>query len=326
MIAVLLVSALLWSGHSMASSPVVEEARALVDKRQDDEAEPLLLEAIKEDPEEHEAYLLLAKIHLRRQDHKQAIKYAEQAIKIDDTISEYHLWLARSYLAKAMESGMINAFRYARRGKGGYEKAVELDSTNTEARFELCMYLVAAPGMVGGSKDKGIKHANILEAQDSLFGAYAWAGIYEQDKELGKAEASLRRAVVLDTSSAHYAMYALGFFFERQERYDDAEGVFREILTLKPDDMGALFQVGKIYVLAERNLDEAEAYFKHYLEVEPGPNSPDWAAAHWRLGMVYDLQGKTDLALAELRKAVEMAPGNKEYQKTLKEVGKKKKG
>jgi tetratricopeptide (TPR) repeat protein len=316
----------LFCGVSIASSPIVEEARALVDKRQDSEAEPLLLEAIEEDAQEHEAYFLLAKIHLRRQDHKTAIKYAERAVKIDDSISEYHLWLARSYLAKAMESGMINAFRYARRGKGQYEKALAADSSNTEARFELCMYLVAAPGMVGGDKDKGIEHATILEAQDQLFGAYAWAGIWEQDKEFEKAEASLRSAVVLDTSSAHYAMYALGFFFERSERYDEAEGVFKEILEMKPDDMGALFQVGKIYILAQRNLDEAETHFKRYLEVDPGPNAPDWAAAHWRLGMVYDLQGRTDLALAELRKAVEMAPGNKEYQKTLKNVGKKKKG
>ncbi|MFH1312311.1 MAG: tetratricopeptide repeat protein [Candidatus Eisenbacteria bacterium] len=324
--AVLTAWMLLSCGVSVASSPLVEKARTLVDKRQDTEAETLLLEAIEEGAREHEAYFLLAKIHLRRQDHKTAVKFAERAIKIDDSISEYHLWLARSYLAKAMESGMVSAFRYARRGKGEYEKAIELDSTNTEARFELCMYLVAAPGMVGGDKDKGVEQATIIEKQDSLFGAYAWAGIWEQDDEFEKAEASLRSAVVLDTSSSHYAMYALGFFFERRERYDEAEGVFKEILEIEPDDMGALFQVGRIYVLAERNLDEAETCFKRYLEVEPRPNSPDWAAAHWRLGMVYDLQGMTDPALTELRKAVEMAPDNKEYQKTLKNVEKKQEG
>jgi tetratricopeptide (TPR) repeat protein len=312
------------SGVAFASNPSLEQARELVEKRQDAEAEPLLLEAIEHDDTEHEAYFLLARIHLRRQDHKAAIKFAEQAVKIDGSVSEYHLWLARSYLARAMESGMISAFRYARKGKHAYERALALDSTNTEARFELCMYLVAAPGMVGGDKGEGIEQAGIIEAQDSLFGAYAWAGIWEQDKDLEKAEVSLRRAVVLDTSSAHYAMYALGFFFERSEEYGQAEGIFKEILEINPGEMNALFQVGKIYILARRNLDEAETCFKRYLEVEPAPNSPDWAAAHWRLGMVYDLQGRTDLALVELRQAVEMAPGNKEYQETLKRVGKKK--
>jgi tetratricopeptide (TPR) repeat protein len=179
---------------------------------------------------------------------------------------------------------------------------------------------------VGGDKDEGIRQAGIIEKQDSLFGAYAWAGIWEQDKDLERAEGALRRAVVLDTSSVHYAMYALGFFFERNEEYDQAADVFRDILDEKPDEMNALFQVGKICVLTGRNLDEAETCFKRYLEVEPSPNSPDWAAAHWRLGMVYDLQGRTDLALAELRKAVEMAPENRDYQETLKTVTKRTEG
>jgi hypothetical protein len=39
--------------------------------------------------------------------------------------------------------------------------------------------------------------------------------------------------------------------------------------------------------------------------------------------MVYDLQGRQNLAVAELRKAVELAPDNKEYKKTLKTVEKK---
>jgi tetratricopeptide (TPR) repeat protein len=105
--------------------------------------------------------------------------------------------------------------------------------------------------------------------------------------------------------------------------YDDAIKVFKDILARKPDEMGAVFQVGKICVITESDLDEAEACFKRYLDVESPPNAPDWAAAHWRLGMVYDLQGKTDLAFAELRKAVELAPHNKEFRKTLRQVEKK---
>ncbi|NIM97125.1 MAG: tetratricopeptide repeat protein [candidate division Zixibacteria bacterium] len=49
------------------------------------------------------------------------------------------------------------------------------------------------------------------------------------------------------------------------------------------------------------------------------------AAAHWRLGMVYDLQGKVDLAIAETEKAVHLDPESKEYKNTLKELKKKKK-
>jgi tetratricopeptide (TPR) repeat protein len=310
-------------GGSRASDGRIEEARALLERHRDEEAAEILHALLEEDDSNHEAHMLLTRFHLRRQEHKEAAKSAERAVELDETNSVYRLWLARSYLAKALESGIINAFRYARKGKGEYERAVSLDSSNVEARFELCMYLLAAPGIVGGDKDKGVEQAAIIEAQDSLYGAYAWAGVHERDEDLEKAEASFLRAVELDTSSTYYAKYALGYFYERHERYEDAVTVFRDILARKPDEMNAVFQVGKICIITESNLDEAEQCFKSYLEVEAPPNAPDWAAAHWRLGMVYDLQGEIELALAELRKAVELAPDNKEFRKTLKDVEKK---
>lgn len=322
-IPILIACLLLPATTAVASSFAVEEARQLIEQQKDSEAETLLLKAIEENEQDHEAYALLARIRLRKQDHKGAIDYATRALNIDETVSSYHLWLARSYLAKAMESGMINAFRYARKGKGEYEKAVALDPANTEARFELCMYLVAAPGLVGGDREKGMEHAKIIEAQDSLLGAYAWAGVWESGKDLDKAEASLRHAVGLDTSSTYSALYNLGYFFARNEKHDAAAVVFSDILAKKPNEMNALFQLGRMYVLAETNLDEAEMCFKRYLEVEPPANAPAWAAAHWRLGMVYDLQGKTDLAVAELEKAVELEPDNKEFRQTLKMVKRK---
>jgi tetratricopeptide (TPR) repeat protein len=306
-----------------ASEARIEEVRDLLERHKDDRAEEILLEVLAEDDRNHEAYILLARVHLRRQQHNQAVEAIEKAVELDGSNSHYRLWLARSYLAKAMESGVINAFRYAKKGKGQYEEALALDSTNVEARFELCMYLLAAPGLVGGDKDKGIEQARVIELQDSLYGAYAWAAVHEREKDLEKAEAHFKRAVELDTSSTYYARYGLGYFYERNERYDDAIEVFKDILARKPDEMNAIFQVGKICVITENDLDEAEHCFKRYLEVEAPPNAPDWAAAHWRLGMVYDLQGKVELALAELRKAVELAPHNKEFRKTLKEIEKK---
>ncbi len=301
----------------------IQKAHELLEKGSIAEAESLLTQTVAANPQDHEAYYLLSKISLYGQDHKRAIKYAEKAIKINDSISDYHLWLARAYLAKAMESNVINAFRYARKGKGQYEKAVELDSSNVEALFELCMYLEAAPGLAGGDKDKSIKLASLIQKQDSLYGAYAWAGIWEHEGEVAKAESALSEAVRLDTSSSYYARYALGYFYERQERFDDAIKVFREILELDPDAMAALFQIGKIYLLTNKNLEEAAACFKRYLEIRPPPNAPSWAAAHWRLGMVYDLQGKLELAAEEVGKAIELDPENEQFRRTLRDIRKK---
>jgi len=307
----------------VASYPLIEEARDLVQGRRNEEALPILERILEADESNHEAHHLMTKVLLRMQRHDEAKKHGERAIELNGSDSDYHLWLARAYLAKAMESGVINAFRYARKGKSQYEKALDCDSTNVEARLELSMYLIAAPGIVGGDRDEGRRQAGIVELQDSLYGAYAWASVYEREEDLDKAEAALRRAVELDTSSTYYASYALGYFLERNGQYDKAVEVFKDILEHKPDELNAVFQVGKICVLTESDLDEAERCFKRYLEVEAPPNAPSWAAAHWRLGMVYEIQGKLDLALAELKKAVELAPHNKEFRKTLENLEKK---
>jgi tetratricopeptide (TPR) repeat protein len=314
---------IMYAVTGLAGNAAIDEARELIELRKDDQALELLLQAIEQNRQDHEAHFLLAKVFLRRQDHDMAKKHAERAVTLNDSISDYHFWLARAYLAKAMESGLINSFLYARRGKKEYDKAVALDSSNVEARLELCMYLVTAPGIVGGDREKGRVQAHIVEQQDSLYGAYAWANVSERDGDLARAEHFLRKAVKSDTSEAFYARYALGYFYERHERYDEAVEVFKGILADKPDEMIAVFQVGKICVITESDLDEAEACFKRYLEVESPRNAPDWASAHWRLGLVYDLQGKPDLALAELHKAVELAPQNKEFKRSLKEIEKK---
>jgi tetratricopeptide (TPR) repeat protein len=306
-----------------AQDSLVQEARDLVADDRNEEALPLLERILKADDSNPEAHHLMTKVLLRMQKHDEAREHAERAIELDGSKSDYYLWLARTYLAKAMESGLINAFRYARKGKSAYEDALACDSSNVEARLELSMYLIAAPGIVGGDREEGRRQAGIVEGQDSLYGAYAWASVYEREENMEKAEAALRRAVELDTSSTYYASYALGYFLERNEQYDKAVEVFKGILEHKPDELNAVFQVGKICVLTESDLDEAEHCFKRYLEVEAPPNAPSWAAAHWRLGMVYEIQGKLDLALVELQKAVELAPDNKEFRKALKNLEKK---
>ena len=310
-------------GVAEADQSAVDEARQLLEAGKISEAEYLLQDAIEKDSSDEEAFLLLAKVYLYKQDHDKAIKYAERAVKINAEVSDYHLWLARAYLAKAMESNIFNAFRYARKGKGEYEKAVRLDSTNIDALFELCMYLVAAPWLAGGDNDRGIELAQAITERDSLYGAYAWAGIWEHDGKLDRAEDALQTAVKLDTSSAFYARYALGYFYERHERFEEALGVFKDILETKPDAVSAVYQVGKIHLLTGKNLEEAEACFKRYLEVEPPPNAPSWASAHWRLGLVYDLQGRLVLAAEEIRKAVELDPDNEQYRRSLKDIEKK---
>jgi len=306
------------------ASPVVDQAKQLQRDGKTDQAQALLLDALKQNPSDHEADFFLAKLYMKQQAYDKAVEFAERAVKLADTVSVYHLWLARANLGKAMKSGMIGAFMSARRGRDEYERAIALDPHNLEARFEVCMYYLIAPGVVGGSETKAKEHATVIQSQSELYGSYAWASYWERQKNLAQAESLLVKATAIDTSSTNTALYGLGYFYDRHGRPADAAGVFKQVLVKKPDDLMASYDLASAYVDAKANLDEAEAALKKCLGASPVPQGPDEASVRWRLGLAYDLQGKTDSALVELRKANELAPGIKQFKDALKQVEKKK--
>ena len=285
-------------------------------------AKAILLEVLKEDDKNSEVHHTLASIYLEQGDHDRAIEHGKKAVKLNKSVADYHLLLAHSYGLKAMNSGMLGKFACAKNCKREYETTIELDSSNVEARLGLMQYCLMAPGIAGGDEDEAVRQAEIIQSLDSLSGAYAWASIWQEREDFEKAESALRQAVALDTSSTYDARFGLGYFFQQRERYAEAESTFQEILRLNPDDMRAVYQLGKTYLLAKRNLQEAERCFRQYLQVAPVRYAPSWAAAHWRLGMVFDAQGKRDDALMQLRKAVEMDHDSEQFRKTLEEVEK----
>lgn len=318
---------ILLSFHCVASAQnyTLDEGKRLFKEEKYEEAKEVLLKVVEKEPENPEVNFFLCKIYLILDDYDNSIKYGEKAIKLNDSQSEYHHWLGSAHLIQAQKGSKLKAVFRAKKGKDEFEKAVELDSTNVDARFDLMQYYIGAPGIAGGDKKKAKKQAEIIEKMDSFYGANAWAAFYWQgENDSDKAETYLRKAVDLDTSSTYSATYQLGSFLQQRKKYQEAAEIFEKLYNQHPDQTSALYQIGRTHLFAKDSLDKAERCFKQYLQIEPKKGAPDWAAAHWRLGMVYDLQGKTDLAIAELEEAVRLDPKNKEYQKTLKEVKKKK--
>ncbi|HEX7401066.1 MAG TPA: tetratricopeptide repeat protein, partial [candidate division Zixibacteria bacterium] len=192
------------------------------------------------------------------------------------------------------------------------------------ARLDLLQYLVGAPGIAGGNKDKAKNQAEIIPGMDSLYGAIGWAVYWGNLDDSIKTEQYLRTAVRLDTTFHHQATYLMGNYLVEQKRYAEAAQNYEELYRKYPLEINALYQTGKTFVIAKDSLDKAERCFKEYLRTTPKRNDPPLSGAHWRLGMIYDLQGKKELALSELNLAVSMDPKSKEYKKTLEEVKKKK--
>ncbi len=94
-----------------------------------------------------------------------------------------------------------------------------------------------------------------------------------------------------------------GAMFERQKNYDAAEQQFRKVIATDPKNAEAMNYLG--YMLADRDvrLDEAVQLISKALAVDP-----DNGAFLDSLGWAHFRQNKLDLAVEELRKALDTPP------------------
>jgi Tfp pilus assembly protein PilF len=91
---------------------------------------------------------------------------------------------------------------------------------------------------------------------------------------------------------------------------DSAEKEFRAVLVEDPRDSGAHFGLGEIYRRRGR-LDDAVN------ELQASLSSRDSAVVRTRLARIYLAQNKNDLALAELQRAIKVAPNYAEAKELL---------
>lgn len=345
---------------AFAESGDYSEVRELMDEGWWDDALEILEKRIRAAPDDPELNFLLGKLYHYKQDYDKADDYFKNAIKLDDSKGDYHLWLGHTRGMKAQTGSPLKAIFRAKGCRKCYETALEKDPENIDAHFSIFQYYLQAPGIAGGDKDRARREAEIIAGLDTLRGYLARSMVNEFiEKDQEKAEEELTRAIEFDStrSDAYYCLSAyyirqgrddlaestytrylridsknadayqnIGFFLQQRKRYDEAAAAFQRSLELDSTDIHNIYQIGKTFVLSENNLESAEGCFKRYLAAPRLKGYwPSRAAAHWRLAMVYDLQGKYNPAISELEKALALDSEYEEAKELLKQIRKKQK-
>lgn len=86
--------------------------------------------------------------------YKEGIKFGELAVEKDKNNSNAHLWYSLIVGTSAMEQGLVNTIYNLDRIKKGFEMAVELDDTNSNAYGGLAGWYYYIPAFLGGDKTK----------------------------------------------------------------------------------------------------------------------------------------------------------------------------
>jgi tetratricopeptide (TPR) repeat protein len=254
-----------------------------------------------------EAMFYLGRIAIEQSDGDEAVTWLEQAVKKNDRSSRYHQWLGVAYGTKLIGANPFTAMRLGPSAKRAMERAVELDSTNIEARVNLIQFYLQAPAMMGGGVDKARQQVAAITARNPYQGRLQEAVIAENQKDTVAAERMLRDLVkAFPDSSA--PMVRLAVYYSNQKRYDDSFGVLEDRLRRSPNDASALYQLGRVGAVSGTRLDRAQAGLDQYLKMPHKRGTPSIAAAHWRRGMVLEAKGDRNSAKAEYETAVRLDP------------------
>jgi tetratricopeptide (TPR) repeat protein len=267
-----------------------------------------------------QAAYYMGRIELASRQTDKAIERLEKAVELAPKNAEYLVWLGRAYGQAAMSSNILRQASLAGKTREAWEKAVSLDPANLDARESLLQLYLLAPAFMGGGHDKAEAQAAEIAKRDAVRGHLAAATLASHKKDDATAERELAAAVSLAPADAR-ARIAQGFFYQRRERWNESFEALEAGLEANPKATDLLFFIGRAAALSGQRLNRAEECLKAYLSKPPGPESPSHAAAHFRLGMVYEKKGDKPRAKAQYQQAVKLDPSNKEAKEALAKLG-----
>lgn len=314
----LVAAATLLLGVGDAYGQCTAAVSRLVTDRQLDEAKAQAAASVAKDAKDHAALECLGFVFFRMNRYRDAVEQFEKAVKIDPNVASHHLWLGNALgnLAGDSTSKIKQPF-IARRIKGEFEKTVALDPKNVEGRLGLVSFYSQAPGVMGGSMEKAHEQVGEIIKLNPLRGHLKAAQLYTQEKKLAETERELI-AAERETPDSTAGGLELGLFYQNNQRWSDAFMVLDRMLKRFPADPVVHFYVGRTAALSGEQLDRGERELKQIIASPPPTFSVQtMGGAHHRLGMIYEKQGRKDLARAEYQVALTIDPRNENAKKSL---------
>ena len=210
----------------------------------------------------------------------------------------------RALLEKLQKASGLDQALYASQVKGAFEKAVELDPANVEARVSLASYYMNAPFIAGGSYKKAKKEAEAIIALDPVRGHLLMAEIYSQEKEWPDAIAEIERAAAIDPKNAR-THFTAGRAYQQMERWPQAAAAFEKAVALDANFGDAWYQIGRTAATSGENLNRGLEALDIYIDrfAESG-GAVFHAGAWWRRGSILEKLGKREEAAAAYRQSL----------------------
>jgi tetratricopeptide (TPR) repeat protein len=260
--------------------------------------------ALELDPTNSFIYSEMAASFLRHQQVRDAIDYAERAVRANRDNLDAHQLLSSVYtsLLTNTSGGRAVSREIVDRAVEELEEVVRLDATGRDAYLML--------GRLYRFRDEPDRAAEIYRdflevSPGSEEGALALAELQLESGNVDEAIAILRD--FSETQPASSAILTLlGEAYTRTEEWEAAADSLLEASTLDPENQDLLREAGRTLLIAGR-VDEAATVYKNLIEIEP-----DDAVALLRLGQIERQRMNFANARAHLQRANTLVPNSPE--------------
>jgi len=239
---------------------------------------------------------------------KDAERLSEQLVNADGRSSTYHFYLGRAYGAQAQRANVLKQASLARKTKGEFDRAVQLDPENLDAREGLMEYYAQAPGIMGGSMERAQGQVAEIRKRNAYRAGFLAAGLAARQKDNAAMTREMQQLIAQypDSAAPHSQLVLL---HSQQKQWDEAFRALDRWLAAQPESMAARYSVGRTAAESGMQLERGEQALRQYLGgYVPKPTEPSLAAAHWRLGMIHEKRGQRDAARTEFQTAVSLDP------------------
>jgi len=255
-----------------------------------------------------ESLNLLSRAYYATERWDDAVKYGERAVTLRPNDAYYHLWLARAYGEKAASSNPLTSAAIARKARSEFERAVQLDPSNVEARLDLAQYYTEAPAILGGGLDKAREQAAQVAKYNSAKSHLILARVAEKEKQFPEAENQLRQAISEAKDPAEYWL-ELAEFCRLHGRPDDMQKAVQAALAQPNRPAETYFDAAGELYLGNRDFPDAIAYLRNYLGSGGMVEGAPAFRAHYLLGQIYEKMGQGPAAVSEYQASLALASG-----------------
>lgn len=319
----------------LANNPVFGDVKAGLSAINEGDYEKAIAEFasdIKAGPNIFEANLYTGQSYVSVGNAKAALPFLERAVELSPDNANAQYWWGAANGEMAGQASVFSAPGYAKKSKKALERAIELDPSHIDARAGLVEYLIAAPGFLGGDKERALVEAEAIRTLDKARGLSETANVYIAMENIDGAIGTLDQAVA-EFPSHMEARLGRGMLLRELERYEPALADFEALVAVDPettDDVGeatVLRGLGQYFfgaVSSKAGLRQSdginmlEAYLKdgvYDLPLREG-------FAQYYLANLYLAEGNVVRA-KELATAARKYEKNKDLKKLLKKLRKK---